>query len=210
MIRRIAIGATAASLALSGLAIFAQPAFAAKPTITATGSATCSITGKLKISPPLTNTNTVPSTVTGKLKGTCTGTTEGGVSPAKIKIGLTQHGTAAGTCNALAAGSTDPFTLAVTWKGSGGHINPSTATVKGFQLSGTPNFGFDLPNSTATVPKTTVTGSYPGVGTVTAHAHIAVPDTSVCNATTKSNGTVKAAKGIKKIAILPGSAIHFG
>ncbi len=208
MIRRIAIGATAAALALGGLAMVASPAFAAKPTITATGSANCSITGKLKIDPPLRNTNTAPSTVTGKLKGVCSGSTESGVSPVKIKIGVVQHGTNAGTCNALATGNTDPFTLSVMWKGSGGHINPSTATVKGFELTGTPNFGFNLPNSTSPNPQSSVTGSYAGTNNVTAHAHIAVPDTSVCNPTTK-NGKTKPAKGIKKIAILPGSSVVF-
>ncbi len=50
-----------------------------------------------------------------------------------------------------------------------------------------------------------MTGSYAGTNTASAHAHIDVPDTSVCNDTTTPSGKVKKAKGIKKITILPGS-----
>ena len=126
-----------------------SPVSAAKPTITAQGSVNCSITGKVKISPPLTNTNTVPSTISGKLKGTCSGTTEGGVTPTKVKIGITYRGSGPGTCNGLAQPGVDPFTMSLAWKGAGGKINPSTATLKGFVLTGVPNFGFDLPNPNA-------------------------------------------------------------
>ncbi len=138
-------------LALGGVVATSSPAGAAKPTITATGNASCSITGKIKIDPPLKNSNTVPSTITGKLKGTCTGSTESGVSPAKVKIGLTYRGTGPGTCDGLATPSTDPFTLSLNWKGNGGKINPSTATLKGFVVTGVPNFGFDLPNPNSPV-----------------------------------------------------------
>ena len=143
----------------------------------------------------------MPSSVTGKLKGTCTGTTESGVSPAKVKVGIVYHGTGPGTCNGLATPSTDPFTLSLTWKGNGGKINPTTATLKGFVLTGVPNFGFDLPNPNSPSPQSTATGSYAGTNNGHAHAHIDVPDTSKCDS---QNG--KPAKGIKKIAILPGSS----
>jgi hypothetical protein len=206
MIRKIALAATSAALALGGIATMSSPVSAAKPTITAQGSVNCSITGKVKISPPLTNTNTVPSNITGKLKGDCTGTTEQGVTPAKVKIGITYRGSGPGTCNGLAQPGVDPFTMSLTWKGAGGKINPSTATLKGFVLTGVPNFGFDLPNPNAPSPRTTVTGSYAGTNTASAHAHIDVPDTSVCDPTTK-NGKTKPPKGIKKIVILPGSTL---
>ena len=126
------------------------------------------------------------------------------MSPTAVKVLITQHGTKPGTCNGLAQPNTDPFTLSLSWKGSGGHINPSTATLKGFVLTGTPNFGFDLPNPSASPPQSTVSGSYAGTNNSHAHAHIDVPDTSKCDPTTK-NGKTKPAKGIKKIAILPGS-----
>jgi hypothetical protein len=204
MLRKIVLATSAAMLALGGVAVMADTAGAAKPTITATGSVSCDITGKVKIDPPLRNTNTAPSNVTGKLKGVCSGTTEQGVTPTKVKIGLTYTGSSAGTCNGLASGSTDPFSVSLTWKGSGGKINPSTATLKGFQVTAVPNFGFDLPNSSSSNPQSTVTGSYAGTNNSHAHAHIDVPDTSKCDPTTK-NGKTKPAKGIKKIAILPGS-----
>jgi hypothetical protein len=207
MFRKIALAATSAALALGGIAVMSSPAGAAKPTITAQGSANCAITGKVKINPPLTNVNTQQSVITGKLKGTCTGTTEGGVTPTKVKVTIAYTTSGPGTCNGLAQPGVDPFTLGLTWKGSGGKINPSTATLKGFVLTGVPNFGFDLPNPNAPNPKTTVTGSYAGTNTASAHAHIDVPDTSVCDPQPPKN---KAPKGIKKIPILPGSTLHLG
>ena len=171
MLRRILLAATAAVLAVGGAVAMSDPAGAApKPTITATGNVTCQITGKIKINPPLTNPNTVPSTITGNLKGTCTGSTEQGVTPTKVKIGLTYQGSGPGTCNGLAEPSTDPFSVSLTWKASGGKINPSTATLKGFVLTGVPNFGFDLPNPTAPSPRSTVSGSYAGTNNASAHA----------------------------------------
>ena len=205
MLRRIALAATAAALALGGITVASDTAGAAKTTITATGNVSCSIAGKVKINPPLTNQNTVPSTVTGKLKGACTGSTESGVTPTKVKITLTYTGSGPGTCNGLAEPSVDPFSINLRWKGSGGKINESNAVLKGFVLTGVPNFGFDLPNPNAPSPQSSVTGSYAGSNNAQAHAHIDVPDTSRCDPTTKPNGKVKAAKGIKKIPILPGS-----
>jgi hypothetical protein len=207
MFKRIVLSATAAALALSGVVVMSGPAGAAKPTITATGNANCSISGKIKIVPPLTDTNTVPSHITGKLKGTCTGSTEQGVTPNKVKIGITYTTDGPGTCGGLAQPGEAPFAVSLSWKGDGGKINPSTASLKGFVLTGVPNFGFNLPNPNAPSPRSTVTGSYAGTNNASAHAHIDVPDTSVCANQTKSNGKVKAAKGIKKIVILPGSTL---
>jgi hypothetical protein len=207
MLRKIAVATTAAALALGGITVFSDTAGAAKPTITATGSVNCNITGKISISPPLKNTNTTPSTITGKLKGSCSGTTEGGVTPSKVKIGISYQTEGAGTCNGLATPSTAPFQVTLGWKGSGGKINASNAVLKGFVLTGVPNFGFNLPNPNAPSPRSTVTGSYAGSNNASAHAHIDVPDTSVCDNQTKPNGKVKAAKGIKKIVILPGSTL---
>jgi hypothetical protein len=206
MLRRIGLSALAGVLAFGGIVVMSGPASAGKPTITATGNVSCAISGKVKISPPLTNANTVPSHITGKLKGTCTGSTESGVSPAKVKIGLDLTTSGPGTCNGLATPTSDPFTLSLGWKGNGGKINPSTATLKGFVVTGVPNFGFDLPNPNAANPKTTVTGSYAGTNTASAHAHIDVPDTSVCDPGPAPKN--KPAKGIKKIAILPGSTLN--
>jgi hypothetical protein len=210
MLRRILLASMAAALACGGAVAIADPAGAApKPVITAMGNATCQITGKVKIAPPLTNQNTVPSNITGKLKGTCTGSTEQGVTPTKVKIGLSYQSTSPGTCNGLATPSTDPFTASVTWKASGGKINPTTATLKGFVLTGVPNFGFDLPNPNAASPRSTATGSYAGQNNASAHAHIDVPDSTKCDPTT-TNGKTKPAKGIKKITILPGSTFTIG
>jgi len=203
MLRRIGLSALAGALAFGGIVVMSGPAGAAKPTITATGSVSCDITGKVKINPPLSNTNTVPSTVTGKLKGACTGTTEQGVTPSKVKISLTFVGSQAGTCSGLAQPNTDPFNIHLAWKGSGGKINPTDAVLKGFVVTAVPNFGFDLPNPNSSPPQSSATGSYAGTNNGGPHAHIDVPDTTRCDS---QNG--KPAKGIKKIAILPGSTFH--
>jgi hypothetical protein len=204
MVRKVIVSVTAAGLAVGWGVVSALPAGAAKPTITATGNVQCSISGKVKISPPLTNVNTSPSTVSGKLKGACTGSTESGVTPTKVKIGISLTTSNPGTCNGLAEPGEDPFNATLTWKGSGGKINPSTAVFKGFVVSAVPNFGFDLPNPNAASPRSTVTGSYAGTNNASSHAHIDVPDTSVCDPQPPKN---KPPKGIKKIAILPGSTL---
>jgi hypothetical protein len=205
--RKIVLAATAAMLALGGVAVMSETAGAAKPTITATGSVNCNIEGKVKINPPLRNSNTTPSTVTGKIKGLCTGTTEQGVTPAKLKAALTYTGSGPGTCNGLAQPSSDPFNVNMKWKGTGGKINESNAVFKGFVLTGTPSFGFRLPNPASTPPQSTVSGSYAGTNNAEAFASIDIPDTSLCEPTTKPNGKVKPAKGIKKIVVKPGSTL---
>src|SRR3954449_10697000 len=103
MLRRILLAVLSAGLVVGGAVAAPEMASAAKPTITANGNANCSITGKVKISPPLTNQNTVPSNITGKLKGTCTGSTESGVTPTGVKISISYAGTQPGTCNGLAS-----------------------------------------------------------------------------------------------------------
>jgi hypothetical protein len=205
MFRKIVLATTCAALAVAGVTVLSSPASAApKPTITATGNVNCNIEGKVKISPPLSDTNQSPSTITGKLKGTCTGSTEQGVTPNKVKIALTYTTSGPGTCGGLAEPGVDPFNIGLTWKAAGGKINPSTAVLKGFVLTGVPNFGFDIPNPNAPSPRATVTGSYAGTNNANAHAHIDLPDTSLCSPTTK-NGKTKPAKGIKKIVVKPGS-----
>jgi hypothetical protein len=204
------LGSMAAALAFGGVVVASGPVGAVtKPTITATGNASCQITGKVKIDPPLTNQNTQPSVITGKIKGTCTGSTEQGVTPTKVKIGLTYQSNSPGTCNGLANPSVDPFTATLTWKASGGKINSTTATLNGFVLTGVPDFGFDLPNPNGPSPQSSATGSYAGTNNGHAHAHIDVPDTTRCDPQTV-NGKTKPAKGIKKIAILPGSTFTIG
>ena len=99
MMRRIALAGVTAALALGGIAVAAGPAgAAAKPPIfNATGTLHCSITGKVKINPPLTNANTLPSTTTAKLKGTCSGTTGNPVvTPSGVKGSVLSVGTSAG------------------------------------------------------------------------------------------------------------------
>jgi hypothetical protein len=206
MLRKIVVAVSATALSVVGVAVLSGPAGAAKPTITATGSVNCAISGKVKITPPLSDTNTSPSTIEGKLKGDCSGTNEGGVTPTKVKIRLTYTTSGPGTCGGLAQPGVDPFNIGLEWKASGGKILPSTAVMKGFVLTGIPNFGFDIPNPNAPNPRSTVTGSYAGSNNANAHAHIDLPDTSLCSPTTK-NGKTKPPKGIKKLTIKPGSTL---
>jgi hypothetical protein len=201
MIRKTIVAVTAAGLALGGLVLVAGPAGAAKPTITATGNVTCNITGKIKISPPLTNVNTSVNTTQAKLKGTCTGSTEQGVTPNKAKGLLTSTTAEPGTCSSFtdATPGTDPFLLDVTWKASGGKINPSNIIFPGYEVEGA---NFALHDGDAA-------GSYAGTDNVDA---VGVPDIlkladalATCDPTVKPNGKVKAPKGIKKITIVSGT-----
>jgi hypothetical protein len=198
MIRRIALAATTAALALGGVAVAAGPAAAAAgPTITAVGSVNCNISGKVKISPALTNANTLPSTTTAKIKGSCTGTTESGVTPTSVKSVVTSTGTTPGTCTGLLTPSTAPFTAGNTWKASGGKINPSTVVFPGFAPNGG---GFALTLGTTT-------GSYAGFQNATAQANVdlALIAGQIATGCDPQPPKFKAAKGIKKITILSGT-----
>ena len=71
MLRKVVLTASAAALALGGFVAVAGPATAGKVALgNATGTVTCGITGKVKISPALSDINTLPSTTTAKTKST--------------------------------------------------------------------------------------------------------------------------------------------
>lgn len=199
MIRRIAIGATATALAFGGLGLVAPSAAAKKPPpFDATGTVNCSIAGKVKIKPALTDNNTLPSTTTAKLKGFCSGTTGNSlVTPSKIKAVAVSVGVDPGTCSALITPGTAPWTVTIKWKASGGKINPSTVTFAGIVPAG---IGFDLSNGNTV-------GSYAGTANADAHANLdpAGLDFSKCADTVKPNGKVKSAKGIKKLVVTSGT-----
>ena len=132
MLRKIVLTASAAALALGGIAAVAGPASAGKVALgNATGTVSCNITGKVKISPALSDINTLPSTTTAKTKSrTCTssGGTIGANPITKAKGVVTSTGTTPGTCSGLLAPGTSPFTAAITWKAAGATLNPSTIT----------------------------------------------------------------------------------
>jgi hypothetical protein len=225
MLRRLVLGVSVGALAFSGLALIAEPASAGKPVVgNATGSASCTGGGKVKLSPGLRNEDNAtnnypgyngiprwivgPTTTTAKLKLVCTGTTGiAGVSPAKGKVTATSTGTEPGTCSGLLSGepSTTPFNIEIKWKANGGKgMNNTFITYTGFEAEG---LGFKLPQTGGTA---TVSGSYAG-NTSEAHAVLAsVPDFSVCepkikckndNPCTSSSEKlkVKGGKGLKKL-----------
>ena len=204
MIRKIAMVATATAVALGGVAIASGSAFAAKPTITANGTVSCSVTGKIKINPPLTNINTAPSLTTAKLKGTCTGSTtvvqtdKGpvNVTPTASKAALSSQGTGAGTCTGLTdpEGSDAPFVVSIAWKASGGKINPSTLTFAGYTPAG---IQFSLTDGD-------VTGSYAGTNVASSLATPDIGALAAALATCDPNEKGKV-KGVKKITILSGT-----
>ncbi|HZJ25737.1 MAG TPA: hypothetical protein VFF40_01765 [Acidimicrobiia bacterium] len=203
MIRKIALGAAATALTFGGLALVASPAGAGKPPpFDATGSVTCSIWGKAKIDPPLTNANVLPSTTTAKIKGkdTCSGTTGNPlVTPTTIKAVVTSTGTEAGTCDGLVTPGTSPFNVDIKWKAAGGKLNPSTIVFPGITPAG---IGFDLNNGNTT-------GSYAGTANANAHAHANIDPAglnfALCAPTVKPSGKIKAAKGIKKLVVTSGT-----
>ncbi|MGZ4753991.1 MAG: hypothetical protein ACXWA9_03750, partial [Acidimicrobiia bacterium] len=161
MLRKMVLTASVATLALGGLATMAQPAFAGKVALgNATGTASCNITGKVKISPALSEINTQPSTTTAKTKSTscsASGGTIGAHPITKSKGLVTSTGTTPGTCTGLLTPGTSPFSATVTWKASGASLNPSTIT---FANNGPSGDGFDLPSTGAAGAATSViTGS---------------------------------------------------
>jgi hypothetical protein len=213
MFRKIVLTASAVTLALGGLATFASPAYAGKVALgNATGTATCNILGKVKISPALSDINTLPSTTTAKIKSTtCTssGGTIGAFPITKVKGAATSVGTGPGTCSGLLMAGSSPFTVTLTWKATGATLNPSTVT---YANDGPSGLGFDLPSTGAAGAATsTVTGSFSGEKS---WAHADVDTTPILaaladvgpNATGKGCGANSKgkAKGIKKITITGG------
>jgi hypothetical protein len=208
MIRKMALTAAAASLALAGLVATAGPAAAGKVALgnaTTSGVISCSITGKVKFSPALSNINTQPSTTTAKTKSTaCTGTPTGGPGPIiKAKGLVTSVGTEPGTCSGLTEEGDTPFSAVITWKSTGATLNSSNVT---FQNVGPSGLGFNLPsNGEAGKNTSVVTGSFAGEG---AWAHADIDSGPVIDALTQPGGCDPnekgKAKGIKKLTITGG------
>ncbi|MGZ6978536.1 MAG: hypothetical protein ACXVJW_10540 [Acidimicrobiia bacterium] len=214
MLRKVVLTASAAALALRSLATFASPAFAGKVALgNATGTVTCNTTGKVKISPALSDINTQPSTTTAKTKSTsCTasGGTIGAHPVTKAKGLTTSTGTSPGTCSGLLTPGTSPFTTTVTWKAAGASLNPSNIT---FANNGPSGLGFDLPSTGAAGAATTViTGSFGGEK-AWAHADIDAGPILAALADVGPTATGKGcganakgkAKGIKKITVTGGT-----
>jgi len=213
MLRRTALAASAAVLVLGGLAVTAGPAFAGKVALgDATGSVTCNTTGKVKISPALSDINTQPSTTTAKTKSTSCTSSGGTIGAHQItgsKGTSTSVGTGPGTCSGLLTPGTSPFTTTIKWKASGATLNPSNIT---FANNGPSGIGFDLPsNGAAGAATSVITGSFAGE-TAWAHADAdagpilaAIADVGPtatgkgCGANAKGK-----AKGIKKVTIIGG------
>ena len=214
MLRKIALTASAAALAFGGLAVMAGPASAGKVALgNATGTVSCTTTGKVKISPALSDINTQPSTTTAKTKsGTCTssGGTIGAHAITKAKGTVTSTGTTPGTCAGLLTPGTSPFSAAIKWSASGASLNPTTVTFANLAPSG---IGFDLPATGAAGAATSVVVGSFGGEKAWAHADAdagpllaAIADTGPtatgkgCGANAKGK-----AKGIKKITLIGGS-----
>ena len=196
--RRLGVLATTTALALGGLAVTAGDAGAGKPLVIATGSVQCTgLNGKLKLNPPLTQINTVPSNLTGTLKATCTGTTESGVTPKAGKATITSTGSVPGTCTRLLVPGSNPFTVKISWKASGGKIAATTIVFPN-QLPDLGGYGLHDGD---------VTGSYAGGDTADAHVDMDVGAllsaiTDDCNPKPPKN---KPPKGIKKLVIISGT-----
>jgi hypothetical protein len=223
MLRKTVMAAAAAALALGGVAAFASPASAKTVVLgnaQAAGNITCNITGKVKITPALSDINTLPSTTVAKTKSSsCTGTLVGGYAVTSAKSTVTSVGTTAGTCTGLLTPGTSPFTAAVSWKASGAKLNASSATFTnnapgglGFELPGDPD-GAGPITSASLAHTTVITGSFAGqgayanVGVDTGPVLLALTDTGP-NATGKGCGASAKngkAKGIKKLTLTGGT-----
>jgi hypothetical protein len=207
MLKKLGMTAAAAALTLGTVAALGTPAFAGGKVALgdASGTVHCTITGKVKINPPLTNANTVPSTTTAKTKSvTCTssGGTIGAHPITKSKGAVTSVGTSPGTCSGLTGVGSSPFTVVVQWKATGASLNNSNIT---YSNEGPSGIGFNLPSggATGTSPNgndgSSITGSFTGEHSWS-HADVVLPDFSLCN----PNGS-KPAKGIKKLTVTSGT-----
>jgi hypothetical protein len=200
MIRRVSIGAVAALLGLGAVAaVGVSGAGAAKaPPFNATGTVHCTGPGKVKLSPPLTNTPAAGTrTATAKFQFNCTNGGSGSptgnpnVKVNTAKVGATASLPASDTCSSLLGTSTSGFTADVKWKTAGGKINPTHIVWSNFNGTAT---GFDLPGTGGT---STVTGSYAGES---ATVHAAISSAQLSQLASKCDG-----KGIKKISFSPSS-----
>jgi hypothetical protein len=199
MIRRVSIAATAALLGLGLVVAGVGSAGAMKaPPFDATGTVHCTGPGKVKLSPPLSNTpQTGTRTAIGKFNWNCTNGGSGsptGNPAVKVntaKMSFSASLPASDTCSTLLGTINHAFTADVKWKTAGGKINGTHIVWS--NVNGTAS-GFDLPGTGGT---STVTGSYAGES---ATAHAAIDSTQLSQLASKCSG-----KGIKKISFSPSS-----
>ena len=147
-VRRIALGASATLLAIGTVVgMGAGVAGAAKPVVSATGTANCSATGKIKASPALAIPGSnAPATLTTKVTiSGCTGTS--GVVSGK---GTFTSQVPTNNCTALQTTDPLPATGTIKWKGAAKY-SPSAIT-------------FSDSSSTTSDP---ITSTAPGSGTST-------------------------------------------
>jgi hypothetical protein len=211
MLKKLGMSAAVAAIALGGVALAGTPAFAGKTALgNASGTVHCSITGKVKINPPLTNQNTQPSTTTAKTKSvscSSSGGTIGGFPITKSKGSVISTGTSPGTCSGLTSPGETPFSVTVQWKATGASLNNSVITYANVGPSGV---GFNLPSGGATGPSpngndgSSITGSFAGEKSWSHATLDSVPNFALCEPTTK-NGKTKPAKGIKKLTVASGN-----
>ncbi len=165
MMRRVLSGAGALAVVLGG-AVALQPGMAAavKTPVTLSGSITCSMTGTLKFSPALVNGGTAADTVSVKATlGSCAGlgASSGGVTLSGGRLLATAGSTVPNSCGGVLDGSSLPaMTGTVKWKGSGGHITPSSVSVTHATAVFDPNGNNGQGTVNVTVPTTVTGGSY--------------------------------------------------
>jgi len=199
MNRRIAVAATAVACGLGGLvAAGSSVAGAAKPPpFDATGTVSCKGPGKVKLTPPLSNTPQAGTrTIVGKFNWNCTANGGGTTGNPAVKVNtgkmaVSATASASDTCSTLLGTINVPFTADVKWKTAGGKVNPSHIVWSNVDGSAS---GFDLPGTGGT---STVSGSYAGEN---ATAHASINPNVLASLASKCDG-----KGIKKINFDPSS-----
>lgn len=198
MIRKFVVVATGTMLGLGGLATASSSLAGAAPAVPfdAVGTVHCSGPGKVKITPPVTNTPAEGTrTVIGKFNLNCTNGGAGsptGNPSVKVntgKVTLSSTSSAASTCaNLLGTGE---FVADIKWKSAGGKVNPTHIVWSGYEAT---ESGFNLPGTAGT---STVTGSYAGES---ASLNAAVTAQALASVEDKCAG-----KGVKKFNFSPSS-----
>lgn len=205
MKRKILAGVSAAALGLTGLALTAGSAQAAKPPVNASGTLSCTLkTGKVKISPPLLFFGTAgAATFKTKINTvSCSGTS--GITSFKGELNATLP---TNDCFALAAQPFPGATITKTKLKGTGKYNPANVTfTAGSTFTAANPIVMDMPGGgTSTISG----GSFAGQSLSLHLVYEQPAETFATNCTAKTKG-LKGSGGLKKMSFGPGSTLTVG
>ncbi len=159
---RVAVMVSALAIAFSATALSARPTFGASTSSDARGEVSCTMSGRVKFSPPL---KTVAQSVVASFRAGLSCPTGATGQPGVTVSGGTIKGTVAAASLSCANATLPGAAATVTWHAKGGSVNRSTIAWS----SGTIDIGASAVLDFPDTGTTDVTGSYAGMSAV---AHI--------------------------------------